>query len=201
MKSGHGIGRIALGYVGVLVTLAVLAAVFKSFLIFLAGAAIGGVVVIVLIAKAQGKKPSAVAREAVQAVVPTDDTVSAVTSRLLQVNADLRTNYGIGEAVRTESESIVDELAPVCADLISKLPGDEFTFNTCRIATYHLPRTLAPYLSASPEARVEMEPKILDALKVLKKAVLDIKQLLHDESITDARHRAAAVIARFNDFT
>lgn len=167
------------------------------------GLIVGGVVAAFLIAIARGEDPHEVAVEMATAarkvVTPTDDSMDKVTGALKHLNVTLRTEHGVGSAVLDVFESTVDTLVTVCDQLIERLPGDDLTFETCRIATYHLPRTFKPYLEAG-DGRAEAEPVVLKALSAIKTEVNEISDLVQNESIDAARHRAAAVNARFANF-
>lgn len=167
------------------------------------GVVIGLAVAIFLIARSRGEDPAKVAREvassARRVVVPDDDDMDRVTEELLDIQIKIRTQYGIGDEVRELSERIIDTLAPLTEMLNQRLSGDDLTFETCRIATYHLPRCLKPYFEAG-NARAESEGQVLAALRAIEQEVNEIDTLIKDESIEAARHRAGAVKARFADF-
>ena len=174
--------------------------VFKLAFVFalLIGIAIGGALVIFLIARSRGESPVAVAKEVVaEAPRPRDSEPSYVYERMLGTNQSLRVLEGVSIPVVEAAEGIIDVLRDLVIRLNQDFPGDSMTFETCRIGTYHLPRLLEPYMKVPAGNRHEAEADVLKALAALRQEVDSIDDLLRAQNVDAARTRATGVEMRF----
>lgn len=166
----------------------------------IAGGIIGGIVAAVLI-----KGPSVMTdiKNTVEAAVgkrPSETDARYVLEQALALNARARLEVGVSENVLTMVEQIIDRADGLVPQLCTNYQGDELTFNTCRIYTYHLPRLLDPYFALKVSDRSAAESGVVQALKAIDTDLADISKIFREQGIEAARRRAKTVEMKFSGF-